>query len=82
MACCIHNLFSACSNTIELFEASDFADKYETLTEAKQDKDWNTFSRSKIDKIKKEFESREDNFDVYNILPTNYEAVIAQLGER
>ena len=35
------------ANTIELFEASDFADKYETLTEAKQDKDWNTFSRSK-----------------------------------
>ena len=51
------------ANTIETFEASNFADKYETYSQAINDKDWNTFSRSKKDKIFKEFESREVGFD-------------------
>ncbi|WOZ55769.1 hypothetical protein HTVC041P_gp35 [Pelagibacter phage HTVC041P] len=51
------------ANTIETFEASNFADKYETYSQAIQDPEWNSFSRSKKDKIFKEYESREVGFD-------------------
>ena len=50
-------------NTTETFEASDFADKYETYSDAILDKEFNTFSRDKQNKIFKEFESREIGFD-------------------
>jgi len=50
-------------NTIETFEASDFADKYETYSDAVLDEEFNTFSRDKQNKIFKEFESREVGFD-------------------
>lgn len=51
------------ANTIETFEASNFADKYDTYSQALTDPEWNNFSRSKKDKIFKEFESREQGFD-------------------
>jgi len=46
----------------EKFEASDFADKYETLSEAKNDPRWNDFSLDVKDKIIDEFKSRRVGF--------------------
>jgi hypothetical protein len=48
--------------TLEKFEASDFADKYETLSEAKSDPRWNDFSLDVKDKIIDEFKSRKVGF--------------------
>ena len=40
------------ANTIETFEASNFADKYETYSEAIQDNEWNTFQVKEIKYLK------------------------------
>lgn len=45
------------------FEASDFADKYDTLSEALQDPEYKTFSRYKQNLVRDEFEKREIDFD-------------------
>lgn len=44
-------------------EASDFANKYDTFSEAIQDPEYNNFSNNKKAEIFKEFESREVGFD-------------------
>ena len=48
------------NNTLE---ASTFADKYETLSDAIQDPEFNKFSFDKQAKIRKEYEDREVEFD-------------------
>ncbi len=48
------------NNTLE---ASTFADKYETLSDAIQDPEFNKFSFDKQAKIRKEYEEREVEFD-------------------
>jgi hypothetical protein len=51
------------ASTLETFEANNFADEFDTYSEAIQDPRFQEFSRSKKDKIFKEFESREVGFD-------------------
>jgi hypothetical protein len=48
------------NNTLE---ASTFADKYETLSDATKDPEYNKFSFDKQAKIRKEYEDREVEFD-------------------
>ena len=47
----------------DTLEASTFADKYDTYSEALEDPDFKEFSRNKQNKIFEEYESREQDFD-------------------
>ena len=49
--------------TRDTLEASEFANKYETFSDAVQDSEYNGFSNNKKAEIFKEFESREQGFD-------------------
>lgn len=67
--------------TRDTLEASEFANKYETFSDAVQDSEYNGFSNNKKAEIFKEFESREQGFDsqtdprveedFYKLLETN-----------
>jgi len=50
-------------STRDTLEASEFANKYETFSDAVQDSEYNGFSNNKKAEIFKEFESREQGFD-------------------
>ncbi|QLF88169.1 hypothetical protein Eyrgjafa_gp_23 [Pelagibacter phage Eyrgjafa EXVC018P] len=47
----------------DILEASEFADKYDTLSEALEDPEVKKFSRNKYSKLLKEYEEREVEFD-------------------
>ena len=47
----------------DTLEASTFADKYDTYSEALEDPEFKDFSRNKQNKIFEEYESREQDFD-------------------
>lgn len=47
----------------DILEASEFADKYDTLSEALEDPEVKNFSRNKYSKLLKEYEEREVEFD-------------------
>ena len=49
-------------DTIETFEASNYADEFETFSEAKKDPRFNKFSFNVQDKISDEFRSRKQGF--------------------